>query len=126
MTSSTTTAQACASLYGIHSVVCDDLTSVIIQAILNLKGEAGSDAAAILAEIPNVCAGVTATLDEVETALSKGARKGTFRRIIPTVGATPTFMVNAYANLFNPAINNVYARYPIQCNSFFQCGAGAI
>lgn len=101
---------------------CQDLYSIIIQAILNLGGAQGSTAAAIYSYLPTICSNASAyTEAAVNTAISTAAARGILFRVFANTAATPTYMVNAYMKNFNPR-NSVYSRYPRQCNSFFRCG----
>jgi len=106
---------------GANFLNCNDLTSAIIQAILNLKGSAGSEADDIFDEVQNICPGIVTSLADVQAALDTGCSRGIFFRSRTAVGATPTFMVMAYMARYNPP-NKVYARYPCQTNGFFKCG----
>ena len=99
---------------------CSDLFSMIIQAILDLAQPTGSTAEAITAQAAILCPTDPPTLAEVERSLTLGARRGLFRRLIATVGATPTYMVLARMGLFNP-LNAPYQRFPCQFNNFWNC-----
>jgi hypothetical protein len=114
-------AAACAALAGVHSLDCGSITSIIIQAILNLANPAGSTDVEIFNYIPVICPAAPYSQTDVTNAINNAARKGILFRAIATVGATPTYLVNAYMKNFNYQ-NRVYSRYPQQCGSFFNCG----
>lgn len=98
---------------------CTDLTSIVIQAILNLGEASGSLATDIWAEVDSLCSTEAFSQTEVDTALSDGAREGRFRRIFASSSDTPTFMVNARMSDFNYAANSSYNRLPCQTDSFW-------
>lgn len=110
----------CATCGSNGQMSCTDVMSVIIQAILDLGGTYGSTKAAIFDYLPQLCPDLVITEDSLLVVLNRGAREGSLRRVILTVNAEPTYMVNAYSNLFNPATNSKYSRYPCQSNSFFK------
>lgn len=111
---------ACAGLAGVHSLNCNDLTSIVIQAILDLKIPAGATTLEIFNYVPLICPNTIVTLADIETTVALGARRGTFSRVVPFVGAEPTFLINAYMARLNVQ-NAIYSRNPSQGCNFFSC-----
>jgi len=110
----------CATCGSNGQMSCSDVTSVVIQAILDLAGTYGSTQTEIFDYLPVLCPDLVITEEELAVVIARAARQGSLRRVILTVDAEPTFMVNAYSNLFNPAVNSKYSRYPCQSNSYFR------
>jgi len=100
---------------------CLEPTSIVIQTILDLREPQGSSAQDIFQRASAVCPSTPLTLTDVENVLNAGAKRGVFRRIIPTVGATPTYMILARMALFNYQ-NRRLNRFPCMFGSFWACG----
>jgi hypothetical protein len=100
----------------INTLNCKDAISIVIQAILNLKQSQGSSALSIYNEALGLCTNVT--MKDINDALTLGAKRGIFFRVIPTVGAEPTFMIVARMPVFNYQ-NRLYNRLPCQPNGFW-------
>jgi len=109
----------CGGLSGTHFLTCDDILSIVIQSILDLAIPQGATVDEILAYIPTICP-QTISLETLTAAINIGARQGTLFRRIASVGATPTYLINAYMANLN-CKNRIYTRDPCQSNNFFRC-----
>ena len=102
-------------------VDCNDLISVIIQAILNLSQQNGSDAASILVACESICTFVPPlTLFEIQTVLQYCARRGILIPVYTNLTSTPTYMING--NMTGRNVQNAkYNRPPCQkINGFWK------
>lgn len=112
------TATSCTTVCAAKTMNVRDLTSVIIQTLLNLANPTGSTVTQVYNYIVANLPEVTTTETDVSNALVHGCKRGVFfkRFLAPT--DEPTFLVIANMNRFNP-LNVAYYRPPCQPNGFW-------
>lgn len=115
-----TDVNVCPPLCEYATLNCNDFISISIQAILDLAQTNGSDAQEIFNRALLLCPTQVITQTDIDNALTLGARRGVFHRIVSAIGAIPTFMVNARMALFNYT-NRIYNRPPCFRGSFWRC-----
>jgi len=95
---------------------CTDPFSAVIEAILRLDEPNGSTILEIEPLALSLCPALTAA--DVAEALTAGAKRGIFRRIIPTADVEPSYMINANMASLNPK-NAKYVRPCCQAGGFY-------
>lgn len=100
----------------LNTLSCDDPYTVLIQAILNLEGDTGSDLTSIFNESNNICTDLFTDESEVLRWITSGLERGLFR----WGSNVPTYMVNANMTQVHPG-NQRYWRCPGVQNSFYRC-----
>ena len=104
---------------GVAPVSCDDPYTVLIQAILNLGGDVGSDLTSIFNESNSICSGLFDDEADAQDWLTRGLERGIFR----WGSDSPTYLVNANMTQVHPG-NQRYWRCPGIQNSFYRCARG--
>ncbi len=97
---------------------CQDLFSIVIQAILTLKGTQGSSILDIYAEAQRLCPSMPFTQANFADGVLIAVKRGILRKIQPTLTSTPTYMVIAQMAMLNYQNRN-YTRLPCGKNSFW-------
>lgn len=103
-----------------NSLNCDDVLSIIIQTLLDLKIATGATTNQIFQRAQIICPTVTLDIIDIQNALAHGARIGALFRRRAQIGDEATYLVQAYMNRFNNAGTSLYYRPPCQANSFWK------
>ena len=100
-------------------LVCKDILSVLVKAILTLNETNGSTADTIAEQAVALCPTSDITSEDVAAGLATAAKRGILFRRYESVHVDPTYMINARMVEANPK-NAPYMRYPCQQNNFYR------